>query len=78
MEASKKINNLLVNNDTFVDQSEENDNDEAVSAGEANEVEIQQSKYTPEFEIWFDNSDQVVPWESKEWNFDYYLKCVKK
>ncbi len=78
LKASKKINNLLVNNDTFVDQSEENDNDEAVSAGEANEVEIQQSKYTPEFEIWFDNSDQVVPWESKEWNFDYYLKCVKK
>jgi hypothetical protein len=78
LKATKKINNLLVNNDIFVDPSEENENDEALSAGEVNEVENQEPKYTPEFEAWYSKSGEIAPWESKEWNFDYYLKCVKK
>ena len=74
VKASKKINNLLLNNNTFVDTSEETDNDEVTLAGEADEIEIQQPKYTPEFEAWYKTKGS--PLKSKEDNLNYYLKCI--
>ncbi len=49
---------------------------EEVSAGEANEVETQQTNYTPEFEAWYKSKGS--PLKSKEDNLNYYLKCIKK
>jgi hypothetical protein len=78
VKANKKINNLLINNNTFVDMSKENDNDDITLAGEVNVVdnETVEPKYTPEFEAWYKSKGS--PLKSKEDNLKYYLKCIKK
>jgi hypothetical protein len=78
VKANKKINNLLINNNTFVDMSKENDNDDITLAGEVNVVDNEtiEPKYTPEFEAWYKSKGS--PLKSKEDNLKYYLKCIKK
>lgn len=62
----------LTKKDKFIAQSEED-----IIVSESSEIEEDDQIEITDFENWYQTSEDVNPMETKEWNLEYFKKCVK-